>query len=72
MDRQLTELCSKLRDKTTSQEEFAVLEARLAKDAEARDYYLRFAQIHAFLEELPPSMRRLRMPGWGWLCFPNY
>lgn len=55
-DRELTELCGKVRDDSITENETRRLEAALRDDAEARTFYLRFLQLDALLERnLPPA-----------------
>ncbi len=77
-ERELVELCGKVRDDSIDGDEAKRLETALRKDALARNFYLRFLQLDALLERnLPsaeewkgaepiafPSQHRPRLVGW--------
>lgn len=53
-ERELTELCGKVRDDSITGSEAARLEQHLRDDPVARDFYLRFLQLDAMLERFAP------------------
>jgi len=54
-ERELTDLCGKVRDDSITAEETVRLEALLRDDPEARSHYLRFLQLDALLERFAPT-----------------
>ena len=69
-ERDLAELCGKVRDDSIEDEELARLEKALLEDREARTFYLRFLHLDALLERFVPPAEEWESPGT--LRFPSW